>query len=83
MKAKRDTPPQPNFSTANEEHNLRRFVKIDDMRGLMGIVYQKSILFNDTVFNNIAFGSDVTKEEVIQAAKIANAHEFIDARARL
>ena len=39
---------------------------------------QESILFNDTIFNNIAFGlTDVTEEEVINAAKVANAHEFI------
>ncbi|MDR0582316.1 MAG: ABC transporter ATP-binding protein/permease [Prevotellaceae bacterium] len=46
--------------------------------GLMGIVTQDAILFNDTVFNNIAFGvEDVEEAAVIQAAKIANAHEFI------
>jgi subfamily B ATP-binding cassette protein MsbA len=43
----------------------------------MGIVTQESILFNDTVFNNIAFGSEATAAEVEQAARIANAHEFI------
>ena len=53
-------------------------VKIKDVRALMGIVTQESILFNDTVFNNIAFGIDnVTEAQVIEAAKIANAHEFI------
>lgn len=52
--------------------------KIKDVRALMGIVTQESILFNDTVFNNIAFGMDnVTEAQVIEAAKIANAHEFI------
>lgn len=52
---------------------------IDDLRSLMGIVTQESILFNDTVFNNIALGVEdkVTLEEVIAAAKIANAHDFI------
>jgi len=51
---------------------------ISDLRGLMGIVTQESILFNDTVFNNIAFGlENVDKEKVIEAARIANAHEFI------
>ncbi|MBE0646454.1 MAG: ABC transporter ATP-binding protein [Bacteroidales bacterium] len=51
---------------------------IDDLRGLMGIVSQETILFNDTVFNNIAFGKENTsEEEVISAAKVANAHEFI------
>jgi subfamily B ATP-binding cassette protein MsbA len=45
----------------------------------MGIVTQESILFNDTVFNNIAFGlENVSEEEVIEAAKVANAHEFIE-----
>jgi len=52
--------------------------KISDLRRLMGIVTQETILFNDSVFNNIAFGmSDVSEEDVIKAAKIANAHEFI------
>ena len=58
-------------------HDLRDY-KISDLRGLMGIVTQESILFNDTVFNNIAFGMEnVSKEAVIEAAKVANAHEFI------
>ena len=58
-------------------HDIRDY-KISDLRGLMGIVSQDTILFNDTVFNNIAFGmKDVSKEQVIEAAKIANAHEFI------
>ena len=44
----------------------------------MGVVSQESILFNDNVYNNIAFGdSDVNEEKVIEAAKMANAHEFI------
>ncbi len=52
--------------------------KIKDIRALMGIVTQESILFNDTVYNNIAFGIEgVTEEQVIEAAKIANAHDFI------
>jgi ABC-type multidrug transport system fused ATPase/permease subunit len=52
--------------------------KMTDVRALMGIVTQESILFNDTVFNNIAFGMEgVTEAQVIEAAKIANAHEFI------
>lgn len=55
-----------------------RDLKICDVRGLMGIVSQESILFNDTVFNNIAFGlENATREDVIEAAKIANAHDFI------
>ncbi|MCP4551515.1 MAG: ABC transporter ATP-binding protein [Bacteroidetes bacterium] len=51
---------------------------INDLRGLMGIVNQESILFNDTVLGNIAMGMDLVKEEdVIAAANVANAHEFI------
>lgn len=53
-------------------------MKLSDLRALMGIVTQESILFNDTVFNNISFGiENVTEEQVMEAAKIANAHEFI------
>ena len=52
--------------------------KLSDLRSMMGIVSQQSILFNDTFFNNIAFGMDYAKEEdVISAAKVANAHGFI------
>ena len=55
-----------------------RDFKICDVRGLMGIVSQESILFNDTIFNNIAFGLEhATREAVVEAAKIANAHDFI------
>ena len=55
-----------------------RDVRVKDLRALMGNVNQDPILFNDTVFNNIAFGVDgATEEQVIAAAKIANAHEFI------
>ncbi|MDD3877932.1 MAG: ABC transporter ATP-binding protein [Bacteroidales bacterium] len=51
---------------------------ISDLRGLMGIVSQEPILFNDTIFNNIAFGmKDVSESDVIDAAKVANAHDFI------
>jgi subfamily B ATP-binding cassette protein MsbA len=52
-------------------------IRMADIRSLMGIVNQEAILFNDTIFNNIAFGRSVTEEQVIEAAKIANAHEFI------
>lgn len=55
-----------------------RNLKIRDLRSLMGNVNQDPILFNDTIFNNIAFGKeDATEEEVIAAARIANAHDFI------
>src|SRR5260370_25478682 len=48
------------------------------MRGLMGFVTQEVVLFNDTVKNNIAYGlSDVDEERVVDAAKAANAHDFI------
>ncbi|MCI6160059.1 MAG: ABC transporter ATP-binding protein/permease [Prevotella sp.] len=51
---------------------------VHDLRQLIGNVNQEAILFNDTFFNNIAFGVDnATREEVEQAARIANAHEFI------
>jgi len=51
---------------------------ISDVRALMGLVTQESILFNDTVYNNIALGKkDATYEEVVAAAKVANAHNFI------
>lgn len=54
-------------------------LELASLRKYMGIVTQESILFNDTVFNNIAFGLEgVTEMQVIEAAKIANAHEFIE-----
>ena len=49
-----------------------------DLRSMMGNVNQEAILFNDTFFNNISFGvENATLEQVIEAAKIANAHDFI------
>lgn len=58
--------------------NIQQY-RLSDLRNLMGIVTQEPVLFNDTVFNNIAFGMHrpVTQEEVEEAAKIANAHQFI------
>jgi subfamily B ATP-binding cassette protein MsbA len=57
-----------------------RDYKMKDLRNLMGNVNQESILFNDTIFNNIAFGvENASLEEVEAAAKIANAHDFITA----
>jgi len=51
---------------------------VESIRHLMGTVNQESFLFNDTIYSNIAFGKpDATEEEIITAAKIANAHEFI------
>ncbi len=53
-------------------------VTLLDLRSLMGNVNQEAILFNDTFFNNISFGEEnATMEQVIEAAKIANAHDFI------
>jgi len=58
-------------------HSLKEY-KIESIRNLMGIVTQESILFNDTIYNNISFGSPhASQEEVTRAAKIANAHDFI------
>jgi len=55
-----------------------RNAKVYDIRQLMGIVNQEAVLFNDTFFNNIAFGvENATQAQVEEAAKIANAHEFI------
>ncbi|MGV8915100.1 MAG: ABC transporter ATP-binding protein [Kaistella sp.] len=54
-------------------------LKVSDYRHLLGMVTQESVLFNDSIFNNILMGKpDATEEEVISAAKIANAHVFID-----
>jgi subfamily B ATP-binding cassette protein MsbA len=55
-----------------------RDLDTNSLRALIGFVNQESILFNDTIFNNIAFAKpDATIEQVITAAKIANAHDFI------
>jgi len=55
-----------------------RDLKLPDLRDLMGNVNQEAILFNDTIYNNIAFGvEDASMPEVIAAAKVANAHDFI------
>ena len=72
----------PRFHEANSG-----YIKIDgidvteytmqSLRNNMGIVTQEAILFNDTVHNNIAFGLNASKEDVIEAAKVANAHDFI------
>ncbi len=59
-----------------DDRDLRE-VDIVSLRALMGIVTQEPILFNDTIYNNISFGIQASEEEVIRAARIANAHEFI------
>ena len=54
-------------------------LKVTDYRNLLGMVTQESVLFNDSVFNNILMGKpDATETEVMEAAKIANAHQFIE-----
>ena len=60
-----------------EGHNVEAY-NVKDLRNLMGIVNQEPILFNDSIFNNIAFGSpEATLEEVKEAARVANAYDFI------
>jgi ABC-type multidrug transport system fused ATPase/permease subunit len=54
-------------------------LRLKDLRNMMGIVTQEAVLFNDTIYNNIVFGlENVTEEQVIAAAKAANAHDFIE-----
>lgn len=75
----------PRFWDVNEGEILIDGINIknvprEEIRELMGNVNQEAILFNDTFFNNIAFGvENATMEEVVAAAKIANAHDFISA----
>ncbi len=60
-----------------DDHDIRH-VTVESLRGQIGIVTQQTILFNDTVRNNIAYGNiEKTEEDIIQAARAANAHEFI------
>ncbi len=73
----------PRFYDVNEGSididgvDIRNY-RVADLRGLMGNVNQEAILFNDSFFNNIAFGVEkATQEEVEKAAKIANAYDFI------
>jgi subfamily B ATP-binding cassette protein MsbA len=56
--------------------NIKDLTK-HSLREQMGLVTQDAILFHDTIANNIAFGKDVSEEEIISATKIANAHDFI------
>jgi subfamily B ATP-binding cassette protein MsbA len=61
-----------------DDHNIKG-VTAQSLRALMGFVNQESILFNDSIYNNIAFGkTDATPEQVMAAARIANAHNFIE-----
>lgn len=60
-----------------DDHDIQK-IKTTSLRHLMGFVNQESILFNDTIFNNIAFGKpEASQEDVEAAARIANAHNFI------
>jgi len=60
-----------------DKNNIKE-ISLHDLRALMGIVSQESILFNDTIFNNIRLGNTkASEQEVMEAAKIANAHDFI------
>jgi ATP-binding cassette, subfamily B, bacterial MsbA len=52
-------------------------IRIQSLTQKIGIVTQESILFNDTVFNNITFGTEASENQVIEAAKVANAHQFV------
>ncbi|MEE1946252.1 ABC transporter ATP-binding protein [Pedobacter sp. KR3-3] len=68
----------PKSGTLKIDGHPYQDLTVESIRAQMGTVNQESFLFNDTIFNNIAFGKpDATEEEVIAAAKIANAHEFI------
>lgn len=72
----------PKFYSIKEGDILIDGQSISDLSGKsiranIGMVTQEAILFNDSVYNNIAFGKQVSEEEVINAAKLANAHEFI------
>ena len=59
-------------------YNIKNY-KISDLRTLIGVVSQDTILFHDTIYQNIAFGRpEASREEVIEAAKLANAHHFIE-----
>ena len=68
----------PKSGTLKIDGHDYRDLTVESIRSQMGIVNQESFLFNDSIFNNIAFAKpDATEEEVIAAAKIANAHDFI------
>lgn len=63
-------------SISIDDMDIRNLI-IKDLRGLMSIVSQDVVLFNDTIGNNISFGKNASKEEIVEAAKIANIHQFI------
>jgi len=58
-----------------------RQIDVGDLRRLVGVVTQETVLFNDTIASNIAYGSPTaTREQIVAAAKMANAHDFIAAQ---
>ena len=61
-----------------DDQSIQQF-SLASYRSLFGIVSQDSFLFNDTIANNIAFGSSASREEIVESAKIAHAHGFIEA----
>lgn len=68
----------PKSGTIKIDNHDYKDLTVESIRNQMGTVNQESFLFNDSIFNNIAFAKpDATEDEVIAAAKIANAHEFI------
>jgi subfamily B ATP-binding cassette protein MsbA len=65
-------------AVAVDGHDIRS-LRLNSLRGLLSVVSQEPVLFNDTVYNNIVFGwPNATKEQVIEAARIANALDFIE-----
>lgn len=65
--------------TITVDGNNIKDLKLKEYRAILGMVTQESVLFNDTIYNNIAMGKEnATHEEIIEAAKIANAHQFIE-----
>ena len=68
----------PKYGKVLLDGKLLKEYHIPSLRKLMGIVTQESILFNDTIAENICFGQEAGKEEIIAAAKSANAHGFIE-----
>ena len=71
----------PNSGRVTMDGTDLRDLRIEDLRRLVGSVQQETILFNDTIEENIRYGSpDATHEQVVAAAKLANAHEFIMAQ---
>ena len=67
----------PNQGQILIDNNDLKDITITSLRAKMGIVTQESILFNDSISNNISFGTEATEAEIMAAAKIANAHDFI------